>query len=65
MVAKVGRDFKAWVNLLDYFLNVDVGSVDKRKLSVTFCDNFHEVSFDRKEKEMTHVDFEDNDGVGE
>ena len=51
--------------MLDYFLKVDVGSDDKRKLSVTFCDNFHEVSFDRKEKEMTHVDFEDNDDVGE
>ena len=51
--------------MLDYFLKVDVGSDDKRKLCVTYFDNFYEVSFDRKEKEMTHVDFEDNDDVGE
>ena len=47
--------------MLDYFLNVDVGSVDKKN-SVTY---FDEVSLYRKEKQMTHVDFEDNDYVGE
>ena len=41
--------------MLDYFLKVDVGSDDKRKLCVTYFDNFYEVSFDRNEKGMTHV----------